>query len=88
MENGPSELPRSLALLNKQERSLSARRVRIQDRIDFLRSGGGGPVEQVADQIAALEQEERELSRRRHELHDHIEVAREKARRSRGRQPS
>ena len=83
MENGSGELPRSLALLNKQERSLSARRVRLQNRIDFLRSGGRGPVEQVADQIAELEREERELSRLRRELHDHIELAREKARRSR-----
>jgi hypothetical protein len=78
-----SERPPSLAQLNKQERSLSARRVRVQNRIDFLRSGGGGPPSEVADLIAQLEEEERELSRRRRELHDHIELARAQARRSR-----
>jgi hypothetical protein len=83
VENGSGEPPRSLAQLNKEERSLSARRVRLQNRIDFLRSGGRGPVEGVADEIAELVEEERELSRRRRELHDHIEVARATARRSR-----
>ena len=83
MENGSGEPPRTLALLNKQERSLSARRVRLQNRIDFLRSGGAGPVDEVVDQIAELVEEEREVSRRRLELHDHIELARAKARRSR-----
>ena len=73
----------TLAQLEKEERSLSARRIKLQDRIDFLRSGGGGPPEEVADRIAALVEEERELSRRRRELHDQIEVARAKARRSR-----
>jgi cell division protein FtsB len=83
VENGSGESPRSLAQLNKEERSLSARRVRLQDRIDFLRSGGRGPVHELAEEIAGLVEEERELSRRRRELHDHIEVARAKARRSR-----
>ena len=83
MENGSGERPRSLAQLNKEERSLSARRVRLQNRIDFLRSGGRGAVHEVAEEIAELVEEERELSRRRRELHDHIEVARARARRSR-----
>ena len=83
MENGSGEFPRSLAQLNKQERSLSARRVRLQNRIDFLRSGGAGPVDKVADQLAELVEEEREVSRQRREMHDHIELARAQARRSR-----
>jgi hypothetical protein len=83
VENGSGEPPRSLAQLNEEERSLSARRARLQDRIDFLRSGGRGPVDEVADHIAELVEEERELSRQRRELHDHIEVARARARRSR-----
>ncbi len=83
MENGSGEPPRSLAQLSKEERSLSARRVRLQNRIDFLRSGGRGRPAEVADEIAALVEEERALSRRRRELHDHIEVARARARRSR-----
>jgi hypothetical protein len=84
VENGiPDSAPPTLAQLNNEERSLSTRRAQLQNRIDFLRSGGGGPVEQVADRIAALVEEERELSLRRRELHDHIEVARANARRSR-----
>jgi hypothetical protein len=83
VESGSGELPRSLAQLNKQERSLSARRVRLQNRIDFLRSGGRGPVDAVAAQLTELLEEEREVSRLRRELHDHIELERAKARRSR-----
>jgi hypothetical protein len=83
VEDGSRESPLSLAHLNKEERSLSARRVRVQNRIDFLRSGGGGAHDDVADLIARLVEEEQELSRRRRELHDQIELARANARRSR-----
>jgi hypothetical protein len=84
VEDAARERPRSLAQLNKEERSLSARRTRLQRRIDFLRAGASdGSVEDVAALLAELEEEERELSRRRRELHDHIEVARANARRSR-----
>jgi hypothetical protein len=83
VENGSGEHPRTLAQLNKEERSLSVHRVRLQDRIDFLRSGGRGRADDVADEIAELVEEEREVSRRRRELHDHIEVARARARRTR-----
>jgi hypothetical protein len=83
MEDAARERPRSLAQLNKEERSLSVRRTRLQTRIDFLRSGGGGAGDDVADLIAELVQEEQELSRRRRELHDQIEVARAELRRSR-----
>jgi hypothetical protein len=61
--------------LNAEERSLSALRARLQDRIDFLRGGGGGPVDENAELIADLERQEREASQRRRELHERIEVA-------------
>jgi chromosome segregation ATPase len=65
-----------LARLNAQERSLSARRARLQDRIDFLRAGGGGPEADVSELIADLQRKERELSEQRRELHVQIELAR------------
>ena len=77
------EASRSLAQLNDEERSLSTRRARLQDRIDFLRAGGGGTVDEVAALIEDLEREERELSRQRHELHVQIDLVRDEARRSR-----
>jgi predicted nucleic acid-binding Zn-ribbon protein len=77
------EASRRLAQLNEEERSLSTRRARVQDRIDFLRAGGGGPDDEVAALIAQFEDEERELSRRRHELHQEIDRVRGEARRSR-----
>jgi hypothetical protein len=83
VENDAGEHPRTLAQLNNEERSLSAQRVRLQNRIDFLRSGGRGRTAEVADEIAELVEDEREVSRRRRELHDRIEVARARARRSR-----
>jgi predicted nucleic acid-binding Zn-ribbon protein len=66
----------SLAQLTKEERSLSARRARLQDRIDFLRAGGGGPVDDVAELLAGLEEQERELSRQRQDLHARIDELR------------
>jgi hypothetical protein len=62
--------------LAAKERSLSAKRTRLQDRIDFLRAGGSGPVEDQAELIAELERQEREVSRERRELHEQIEGAR------------
>ena len=61
--------------MRKDERSLSARRTRLHNRLDFLRGGGGGDSVETAEQIAALEREEQELSRERHELHERIERA-------------
>ena len=58
--------------LEARERSLSAQRARLQNRIDFLRAGGAGPVETQAELIAELEREERELSQQRRELHEQI----------------
>lgn len=58
--------------LRAQERSLSARRTHLHNRIDFLRAGGAGPVDEQAELIAELERQERELSRQRRELHEQI----------------
>jgi cell division protein FtsB len=71
-----------LAQLRKEERSLSARRTRLHNRIDFLRSGGGGDPALAADQIAELERQEREISQQRREVHERIEVASAKLARS------
>jgi hypothetical protein len=64
-----------LAQLRKEERSISARRTRLHNRIDFLRSGGGGDSEDAAAQLAELERQERQLSDERRELHERIEAA-------------
>ena len=77
------EASRRLAQLNDEEHSLSTRRARLQDRIDFLRAGGGGPVDEAGELIQQLEREERELSQRRHEVHGQIELARTELRRPR-----
>ena len=59
-----------------EERALSARRTRLQDRIDFLRGGGGGPNEDVAGLIDDLLRQEREVSEQRRDVHERIEIAR------------
>jgi hypothetical protein len=64
-----------LAQLRKEERSLSARRTRLHNRIDFLRSGGGGDSAETAELLADLEGQERELSDERQALHERIEAA-------------
>ena len=64
----------TLARLQADERSLSRQRTRLQDRIDFIRSGGGGSasVSQVEQQLRALLVKERALSERRSALHSQI----------------
>ena len=64
-----SELDR----LKEEERSLSIRRQRLHDRIDFLRGGGGGESPEAAQMLADLEREEREVSQLRRELHQRID---------------
>jgi chromosome segregation ATPase len=76
VESETRERAKELERLEAEERSLSARRTRLQDRIDFLRGGGGGPVEESAEAIAGLEGQEREVSEQRRELHERIELAR------------
>ncbi len=63
-----------LAKLQTEERSLSRQRTRLQDRIDFIRSGGGGSASasQVEEQLRALLDKERALSERRTALHSQI----------------
>ncbi len=76
--------PRRLERLTAEERSLSAQRRRLQDRIDFLRSGGRGPDDDVTELLDELLRRERELSERRRELHEEIELARVELLRRRG----
>lgn len=74
MDTGTSNSQYQLAQLRKEERSISARRTRLHDRIDFLRNGGGGVnADENARTLADLESNERELSQRRLELHEQIE---------------
>ena len=75
MDSDRGDESRSLAELNEEERALSARRRKLHDRIDFLRAGGGGPVEEVAELLARLEAEEREVSAARRAIHARIDVA-------------
>jgi chromosome segregation ATPase len=76
MSEGMSEPAHRIRELEAEERSLSARRARLQNRIDFLRSGGGGPLDEVAGTLDALVDEEREVSTRRRALHAEIETVR------------
>ena len=62
-----------LSQLRKEERSLSAKRTRLHNRIDFLRAGGGGLPGQDGDLLEELERREKEISRQRRELHERIE---------------
>ena len=62
-----------LSQLRKEERSLSAKRTRLHNRIDFLRAGGGGLPGQDADLLAELERQEKEISQQRRELHELID---------------
>jgi hypothetical protein len=71
-----SELASRIRDLEAEERALSARRARLHNRIDFVRSGGGGPADEVAETLDRLVHEERELSTRRRELHAEIAAVR------------
>ena len=63
-----------LARLRAEERSLSRQRTRLQDRIDFIRSGGSGSasVKQVEEQLRVLLEKERAVSERRSAVHSQI----------------
>lgn len=74
-EQATDELERQLAQLVREERALSARRRRLQDRIDLF-LGGGAPERAAEDEMAELRQRERELSERRRELHERIDHVR------------
>jgi len=82
VDDGTPDGSSLLAQLNDEERSLSTRRTRVQDRIDFLRAGGGTSGDESAVMIEELEREERELSQQRRELHEQIATLRWELRRS------
>lgn len=77
-----SELGSRIRNLEAEERSLSARRARLQNRIDFLR-GGGGPLDEIQDTLDDLVREEREVSTRRRAVHAQIDAVRVELLRSR-----
>jgi predicted nucleic acid-binding Zn-ribbon protein len=83
VDSGAPDRSRTLAELNEEERAVSARRAKLHNRIDFLRTGGGGPLEDVADVLTELEREERQVSDYRRELHKRIELLRTEPQRSR-----
>lgn len=74
-----------LEQLESQERSVSNRRRRLHDRIDFLRvSGNADGTPATTEQLAELDRQERELSQTRRELHRQIAAARAERRRRDG----
>ena len=75
MDDATRDSESQLAQLRKEERSLSAKRTRLHNRIDFLRAGGGGAPGQDAELLEELERQEKEISRQRRELHERIERA-------------
>lgn len=72
-----ADLDRLLERLEAEERTLSNRRRRLHDRIDFVRAGGnpdGTPAN--PDQLEALDAQERAISDERKALHARIDAAR------------
>jgi Skp family chaperone for outer membrane proteins len=60
--------------ITEAERSLSAERRRLQDRIDSLRAGGAAASAEIeADRLRQLEAREREVSKRRRALHRQLD---------------
>ena len=62
-----------LVELEQEERRLSAKRRRLQARMDFLQSGGDGFAQGALERLESLRQVESELSRQRRELHARID---------------
>jgi hypothetical protein len=69
---------RRLAQLESEERTISSKRRRLHDRLDFMRSGGAVASDDHAEKLQQLTDEERELSARRRELHFEIDALRVK----------
>ena len=73
----PAELDRLLEQLETEERTISGRRRRLHDRIDFVRAGGnpdGTPAS--PEQLQALDVQERAISDERKALHARINQVR------------
>jgi hypothetical protein len=68
-----SEQEGDLASLEQEERRLSAKRRWLQERMDFLRAGGGGFTEHTNQQLEQLRDVEKATSRQRRELHHRID---------------
>ena len=69
---------RRLAQLESEERTISSKRRRLHDRLDFMRSGGAVASDDHEEKLRQLLEEERELSARRRELHIEIDALRVK----------
>ena len=69
---------RRLAQLESEERTVSSRRRRVHDRLDFMRSGAAVASADHEERLQQLTEEERELSSRRRELHVEIDALRVK----------
>ena len=76
MATSASDDAKRLALLEREERVASAKRRRLQDRIDFMRSGGDTGSTSEKERLRLLLEEERELSERRRQLHIEIDALR------------
>jgi hypothetical protein len=69
---------RRLEQLESEERTVSGKRRRLHDRIDFMRASGGISSRAADEQLRRLEAEENQLSLRRRELHVEIDALRVK----------
>ena len=70
------DLTRLMTQLERDAQSVSRRRTKLHERIDFVRSGGFASAEPGQDPLEELVEEEREISARRLELHYRIDTIR------------
>lgn len=73
-DDPPGTRANELSTLELRERSVSQRRRRLHDRIDFIR--GGGAPDTSGDTLQRLLEEEREVSLERRQLHARIDELR------------
>jgi hypothetical protein len=71
-----SDDDRLLEQLEDEERSLSAQRRRLQDRIDLLPGAATGTDSADEEQLRVLREQERWISERRRAVHNRIELVR------------
>lgn len=77
MESGSAgDDARRLAQLEIEERTVSSKRRRLHNRLDFMRGGAAVQSADHEEQLHKLEEEEREISARRRELHVEIDALR------------